>query len=52
MRGIQFQVPETSCLYVRKQVVKKVAPDILDTALQMGQDIMKGIRSKAWPKKQ
>ena len=34
-----------------KQVVKKVAPDILDTALQVGQDIMKGNKIKSVAKK-
>ena len=34
-----------------KQVAKKVAPDILDMALQAGQDIMKGNKIKSVAKK-
>ena len=34
-----------------KQVAKKVAPDILDMALQAGQDIMKGNKIKNVSKK-
>ena len=38
-----------SLLHMGKKVVKKAAPEILDTALQAGQDLMKGkkIRSVA-----
>ena len=31
-----------SLFHMGKQVAKKAAPDILDMALQLGQDIMKG----------
>ena len=34
-----------------KQVAKKAAPDILDTALQAGQDIMKRNKIKSVAKK-
>ena len=40
-----------SLFHIGKQVAKKVAPDILDTVLQAGQDIMKGNKIKSLAKK-
>ena len=40
-----------SLFHMGKQVVKKAAPDILGTALQAGQDIMKGNKIKSVAKK-
>ena len=55
MREVQIQVPETSHLYVqevlisygKKKVLKKMAPNILDMALQAGQEIMRGKKIKS-----